>query len=278
MKKMIMLWLVCFSAPAHANDTPERIISVGGALTEIIYQLGEEDRLVGNDTTSYYPPEAKKLPKVGYQRALSAEGILSLKPDLVILTTEAGPPAVLEQLKTAGVKLLVLEADFTIEGVTSKIEKIANRLDVSAQGQSLISSINYQLSQLEKKIAAQDNKPKVMFILQHGGGAPMVAGSNTAADGIIELSGAENIVSEYEGYKPLTPEALVSNAPDIILVTDRGLEQAGGKKEMLKTPGLALTPAAKNNHIIAMDSLLLLGFGPRTTEAATALFEAYGKL
>lgn len=274
MRIILACLLILCALPAQAEE-PERIITIGGALTEIVYELEAQDLLVGNDTTSYYPAEAEKLPKVGYQRALSAEGILSLNPDLVILTEEAGPPPVLKQLESAGISLLKLKEGRSLKDVKQSISAIGKALHRAEKAETLIKQINAESEKLADIIKKRSSPKKAMFILQHGGGAPMVAGTETAADSIIALSGAKNVVKDYEGYKPLTPEAAVSLKPDVILITTQGLEQAGGKEGLLKSPGVSLTPAAKNGHIIAMDSLLILGFGPRTIEAALELNRAY---
>jgi iron complex transport system substrate-binding protein len=277
---LILLWAWPLMAQSH-----ERIITIGGALTEIVYALGAEKQLVGSDTTSYYPPAAEALPKVGYQRALSAEGILSLQPDAILLTEEAGPPAVLQQIESAGVELLTLKAGRSLEDVTQNIAALGKALQRQEEAAKLIETLQADAQKLQaatqhfKEDAKQGATPrkKVLFILQHGGGAPMVAGAATAADSIITLSGAENAVQDYEGYKPLTPEAAVALKPEVILTTTQGLTQAGGEEGLLQSPGLALTPAAKHGHIIAMDSLLLLGFGPRTVQAAWQLHKAYSQ-
>ncbi len=277
LKIVIASLLVCtwssFSAAA-----PVRVVTIGGALTETIYALGAEQLLVGNDTTSYYPAAADKLPKVGYQRTLSAEGILSLSPDLVILTDDAGPPAVIKQLSHAGVELLKVPAGRDFSDVKTTIVRIANALDYTANSTALIAELEAEVTALDASIAEQVEKKHVLFALQHSGGAPLVAGANTSADSMIRLSGADNVVSAYSGYKPLTPEALIALQPDVILVTSQGLQQTGGVEQLLKIPGLAFTPAARSGHVIAMDALLLLGFGPRSAEAARQLNQRYQKL
>lgn len=275
MKKYLLLILLLISTQLSAESYPKRIITIGGALTEIVYELEKQDLLIGSDTTSYFPKAAEALPKVGYQRALSAEGILSLNPDLLIVTEEAGPKEILEQVNTANVKLLKLKAGRSIQEIIDNIKIIAAEIDANEKAKFLIQDIQDKKIALDKLVAKETNKQKVMFILQHGGGSPMVAGKKTAADSIINLSGAKNAVIAYEGYKPLTPEAAIAQAPDIILITQQGLEQVGGEESLMQTPGLALTPAGMNGNIIAMDSLLMLGFGPRTVDAATQLYEKY---
>lgn len=278
MRKLILIFICLFNSTVNADETAKRIITIGGSLTEIVYQLGAGNNLVASDTTSYFPIEAEKLPKVGYQRALSTEGILSLNPDIVILTDEAGPSTVIAQLKTTDIKLLTLKSGRSINDVIENINVIAEVIDKNDMANELIKKLNKEKLKLEKIVSTQKQKHKVMFILQYGGGVPMVAGRNTAADSIIKLSGVDNVVTEYMGYKPLTPEAAVALAPDIILITEQGLKQLGGKTALMKIPGLALTPAGKNKRIVAMDSLLLLGFGPRTVNAALQLNQHYQKL
>ena len=277
MKTGLTLLLLLIMQPV-AGETGKRLITIGGALTEIVYQLGKEALLVGSDTTSYYPAAAEQLPKVGYQRTLSAEGILSLNPDLIIYTDEAGPPAVLEQLKMTDVGLLELKAGRSLEDVIDNIKTMAETLDATARGQALIRELMAKKRGLDRAIAAADSAKKVMFILQHRGNTPLVAGKKTAADSIITLSGADNAVTDYEGYRPLTPEAAITQAPDIILITRQTLEHTGGQANLLKAPGLALTPAGIRGHVIAMDALLMIGFGPRIVDAALELHERYSEL
>lgn len=261
--------------PAYA-EPPKRVVSVGGDLTEIVYALQAQDLLVGNDTTSYYPEAAKKLPKVGYRRALSAEGILSLRPDLVILTEESGPPSVLQQIESAGLVILRLKAGKSIDDVKENISSIGNALHLKEKAEALIAQIKRDSESLASITENQPSRKRVMFIMQHGGGVPMAAGTETVASSIIDLSGAENVIKDYKGYKHLTPEAAVALSPDVILVTYPG--QVGGQEKLQEIQGISLTPAAQKGHIIEMDPSLLLGFGLRTVKAATRLNEAYQEL
>lgn len=266
--KVSLIFIMLLISPVWAED-PKRIVSIGGGVTEIVYALGAEGLLVGSDTTSYYPPAAEKLPKVGYHRALSAEGILSLRPDLVLMTDEAGPSTVLEQLRAAGLRLLTQPAARSVAGVMDNIRAVGQALNRTEQADDLMAQITAEQDTLSKKTAGP--RQKVMFVLQHGAGAPRVAGTKTAADSMIRLSGADNVVQGYSGYKPLTPEAAIALQPDIILVTTQSIKQAGGREAMLKTPALALTPAAQQGKLVVIDALLMIGFGPRTVQAALQL-------
>lgn len=271
--KFVSLAFLVVASTKSFGDVPNRVLSIGGANTEIIYALKSGDKLVGSDTTSYYPPAASALPKVGYMRALSAEGVLSLNPELVILTDEAGPPPVIAQLKQAGTNFLFVKPGRSLEDIKGNIKSIGFALGRTTQASDLIAKMEQEYVLLSNKIENQTAPKTFMFVMQHGGGAPMVSGTATAADSIIKIIGGENVVDGYEGYKPLTPEAAAQMQPDVILVTKRGLSQAGGMNSFKNIPGINLTKAAKEGHIIAMDSLLMLGFGPRTVQAALQLIE-----
>ena len=265
--------LILLSAPACASS-PERIVSVGGALTETIYALGAQARLVGSDTTSYYPPAAERLPKVGYQRALSAEGILSLNPDSIFVTEAAGPAAVLEQIKMTDIAIHRFPTPRDVHDVKSNVEKIARLLRRQSAAESLLATMDAKYAELRRRVgavAAAGGTRRVLFLLQHGGGPALVSGTGTAADTVMALAGVENAASDFARYKPLTPEAAAVLKPDFLLVTRRGLAQAGGEETLLQTPGIALTPAAGNGRVVVMDALLLLGLGPRTVDAALEL-------
>ena len=255
------------NTPAHEK----RIVSVGGSITEIVYALGADSLLVGIDTSSNYPKATNDLPKVGYQRRLSTEGVLSLTPSVVLASADAGPPEALQQLKDAGVRVVVTPESYSVEGAIAKIRAVANELGRAPKGESLISNLKKDVEQVENLKASITQKTRVLFIYARGQGTLMVAGTNTSANAIIGLSGGVNAVTAYEGYKPLTAEAAIAAAPDVILMLDSGLESLGDIEGLLKAPGIALTPAGKQRRILTMDGLFLLGFGPRTGQAAQDL-------
>lgn len=267
-----LAFLMMLPLSANAADTCPKTISIGGAITEIIYQLGKQHCLVGADTTSTYPKEASELPMIGYQRQLSAEGILSLKPDVIIHSNQAGPPSVLEQIDQARIKRVVVSDEPSLDGVYTKIQAVAKVFDAKDKGDVLIAGLEQDAGTLQNA----DAKPNVLFMMQHGGSAPMAGGKGTAADAIIALAGGNNVI-EFDRYKPLTPEALASLNPDIIVTTDDSLKQLGGVEGFLATPGLKLTKAGQKKNVVPMDALLILGFGPRTIEAAQELSKAFEK-
>jgi iron complex transport system substrate-binding protein len=283
-------WLCAAAAALTASAAPRawaaperRIVSVGGALTETLYALGAHAELVGVDTTSLYPDAARQLPSVGYARALSAEGLLSLRPTLVVATAEAGPPPVLRQIESARVPLVVLDADHRFEGMLARTQRLAELCGRAEAGRALVADLQAAWTRarepLARHAAAGKLPPRVLFVLSHSMAQVRVSGSGTAADAMIRYAGAVNALGSVEGYKPLTPEAAIAAAPDIILTTDQGLQAAGGIDGLLKAPGLAQTAAGRARKVVAQDALLMLGFGPRLPQAVAALAEAlHGRL
>ncbi len=248
-----------------------RAISVGGAVTEIVYAVGAGSALVGADSTSTFPAPAEKLPRVGYMRQLSAEGVLALKPELLVATAEAGPPAVLTQIESTGVAVRRLAVRHSIESLRDNVRDVAALFGAADGGRRVTAEIDAQWAKARARVAAAAGKPRVLFVLAHGGGAPMVAGEGTAAEAMIAYAGGVNAVRGMQGYKPLTAEAALAAAPDFILITQQGLDEAGGIDRLLTRPGLALTPAGKARRVVVMDALVLLGFGPRMPSAVLDL-------
>jgi len=261
------------SLPARAQ-TPPRIVSVGSAFTEIVYALGAEALLAGVDTTSQHPAAARALPQVGYMRTLSAEGVLSLKPTLVIATTAAGPASTLDQLRATGVEVLVLPDHYDYDSVIAKIAAVGRVTGKRAEAAAMIARGRADMVELAKKLAAATGKPRVLFLLSMGGGAPQAAGRDTAADGIIRLAGGTNAIDGYAGYRPLTPEAVIASHADFVLVTRQTVQAMGGIDAILDQPALRRTPAGRAGKVLQFDTLLLLGFGPRTPQAAQELATA----
>lgn len=253
----------------------KRLISLSGALTEIIYLLGAEQLLVGSDTTSNYPEAADKTPKVGYVRQLAAEGVLSLKPDTVIGTTEAGPPVVLQQIAQAGVTVALVQSDHTWDEVLRKIRLVGQATGKLAQAEQLAQSLQTQWDETQAQVRASlaaGRSPRALFVLSHSG-SPQVAGQATAADALLRMGGASNVMQGFNGYRPLTAEAMAQAAPQVIVTTTQGLEAVGGEQKFWARPELALTPAFKNKAMVALEASQLLGYGPRLPQAVQALHQ-----
>lgn len=259
------------TAVASAAAAAPRLVSVGGALTEIVYRLGAAAQLVGTDTTSLYPEAAQHTPKVGYQRQLSAEGLLSLRPDVLLTTDEAGPPTVIEQLRSAGVRVISTTTTHDLAEVQRKIEAAgqATRREAAAAALQRQLLADWRLSR-ERLPAPAATPPRVLFVLSHGH-TPQVAGAATAADAMLRLAGARNALQGFDGYRAMTAEAVVAAAPDLVLSTRQAVQAAGGEDAFWQLPGLALTPAHATRRLHAPDALWLLGFGPRLPQAVNEL-------
>ena len=258
-----------------------RIVSVGGALTEIVYALGAQGELVGVDTTSLYPAVAQQLPQVGYARTLSAEGVLSLAPTQLIATEEAGPQAVLRQMRDAGVPVAVLNANNQFEGLLDRVKQVGRIMGRADPAARLAQALQQQWNGALGKVRQRQHAPvRVLFILAHAPNQVMVGGRETGADAMLAYAGAVNVMGGqggFAGYKPLTPEAVIAARPDVVLVTDQGLKASGGVDGILKLPGLAQTPAGRQHRIVSQEAMLLLGFGPRMPQALAELDAAFAK-
>jgi iron complex transport system substrate-binding protein len=259
--------MVVLGAPLFA-DPAERVVSVGGSLTEIVYALGQEHRLVARDVTSNYPKEALDLPDVGYVRRLSPEGLLSVDPDLILVEEGAGPPEALELLNETQIPVVTVPMGFDREAVLVKISTVAQALGVSEAGAELSARIAGEIDQATQ---AELTGQKVLFVLTIQGGRILAGGTNTAADGVITLAGAQNAVQGYEGYKLLNDEAVLTPDPDVILMMDSRLNEELGDDVLLSHPALAATKAGQNQAILRMDGMFLLGFSVRTGQAVTDL-------
>ena len=260
-------------ALAQAPSKAVRLVTVGGAITEIVYLLGAQAQLVGTDTTSLYPLAAQKTAKVGYMRQLSAEGLLSLKPDAIIATTEAGPTVVLDQIRSAGVQVELIKVDYTWAQVQRAVTAVGLASTREQQAQSLLAQLNSQWVTAQSAVARyKGRKPRVLFILSHSASV-QVAGEKTGADAIIRYAGGQNVMSGFDGYRPLTAEAMSSVAPEIILTTTQGIEAYGGVDKFWTRPELSLTPAFKTKALLHMDALELLGFGPRMPQSVQKIHE-----
>jgi len=275
---MLIMGGILLPTLGHSEGV-KNIVSIGGSVTEIVYALGQEDRLVARDSTSSFPAEAETLPDVGYMRALSPEGVLSVSPELIIAEDGAGPPETITVLEQASIPFITVPDEFSREGVVRKILAVGDALDVEDAAQQLADRIDAQLVDAEAAASAiaGSDKLRVLFILSTRGGRVMASGQNTAANGIIEMAGGINVITEFEGYKPLSDEAISAAAPDVILMMDRGGDHGAANEELFAMPALIGTPAAQTQTVVRMNGLYLLGFGPRTADAVTDLNKAlYG--
>jgi len=250
---------------------PARIVSIGGAITEILYALGFEDRLAGVDSTSLFPAAAlRDKPNVGYMRQLSAEGVLGLNPSLVLAVQGSGPKETMDVLEAAKVPLVLVPETFSEAGLIDKIKLVGHAMGADRRAECLTAAVTGDLAQL-RELRARVTKPvRVMFVMSLLNGRAMAAGQKTAANEIIALAGGVNAIDGYDGYKIINDEAIIAAKPDVVLSIQRGKDSVDAEAVYVH-PAFALTPVAANKTFISMEGLYLLGFGPRTAAAARDL-------
>ena len=252
-----------------------RIVSLNGSTTEILFALGIGKNVVGCDASSTYPKDVReKLPSVGYQYGLNAEGILSLKPTLVIGRDDVKPPQVVQQLRMAGVPVLLLKEPRSFKTAKQRLLTIGKAVGKEKKAQTLTKALDADIKKLETKRSTRKGKPKLkaLFLYLRGTQTTLVLGKNTAPDAMFEIVGAENAAGNIKGNKPMTAEAVIAAQPDVYVLFTTGLKSVGGVDGLLKLPGLAHTPAGQNRRVVAMPGQYLSGFGPRCGRAALDLF------
>ncbi|MCD0499625.1 hemin ABC transporter substrate-binding protein [Achromobacter spanius] len=267
MKKWLAIalgWVVAVGV--HAAE-PSRVVSLGGSVTEIVYGLGEGDRLVGDDLSSLYPEAATKLPRVGYYRAVPVEGVLSLKPDLVLASEQAGPPDALKRLAGVGVRVVTVSDAPSVDSLKARIRAVAEALGVAPAGERMVDEVTRELARAE---AIPATRARALLLLNRTG-TPQGAGRDTAANEVMHLAGLVNVLDGQQGYKPLSAESIGALAPDLIVVTKASLDAGGGMEKFLAQPGIAGSQAAVKRRVVVMDDLLILGMGPRLPLALTQL-------
>ncbi|MEX5593877.1 heme/hemin ABC transporter substrate-binding protein [Pseudomonas orientalis] len=263
------------SQAVQASELPQRWVSAGGALSEWVTALGGESKLVGVDTTSQHPASLKALPSIGYQRQLSAEGILSLRPQLLVGTEEMGPPPVLAQIRSAGVQVEMFSAQPDLASLKTNLAHLGKLLDSEARASQLFSGYEQALDRQKAWVAkaqVTQKAPGVLLLLGHAGGKPLIAGQDTAADWIVQQAGGRNLAT-HNGYKLFSVESLAGLSPDVLVFADRALSGEAARVALFKeNPILASTPAAKSGRVIELDPTLLVGgLGPRLPQSLAQL-------
>lgn len=250
-----------------------RIIPLNGDIAEIVYDLGFQANVIGLDVSATYPEGwMESVPSIGYQRSLSAEGILSLEPTLVIGNADAGPPEIIDQVKAAGVTVVIIEdGEISIDQPVAKILAVAAALGVPEAGAALAEKTQAEIDSATALAATATSAPRVLFLYVRGADVAMIGGVGTGADVMIEAAGGINAGADLQGFVPMTPEALAAAAPDVLILLSAGLESVGGIDGLLELPGIAQTPAGENRAVLDYDDLYFLGLTPRTGEALTDL-------
>ena len=251
-------------------DDHSKIVIAGGSITEIIYFLNEDKKIVGVDVTSNYPKKAKDLPSIGYVRNLSTEGILSLDPILVLGEDDMGPPNVIQQIKEIDVDLRIIPEEKNISGIINKIQCVASIIGASEKAQEMINtSLLQSIKELEKiQNYSQIRAKKVMLILSMQGTSPIVAGRGTSGDGFINMIGAQNVFNSFDGWKPVSAESIIAANPEYILLPDRDMHKNSNVNNLKTNPLFKNTIAGLKNNFISEDAMTMLGFGPRSIDSA----------
>ena len=260
---------------------PSRIVVAGGSITEILFSLGEQRKIVAVDRTSNYPADVSEFPIIGYVRTLSAEGVLSLAPSLVLGEDDMGPIEVLNQLKSTGISIRRIPERHTALGIVEKVLCVA---EVMGYPESELDRLKQEYRAKVKDVARargevkRGDRPKVAVIMALRDGVPFAAGSETSAAGILEMAGGDNVFAGFKGWKPVSLELMVGANPSLIVMPERGMKMSGGREAVLSHPSIKVTNAAKNNGLVAVDGMTLLGFGPRTLQASIDLSKEFERL
>ncbi|WP_374763410.1 heme/hemin ABC transporter substrate-binding protein [Yunchengibacter salinarum] len=265
------------SAAPSSAPSPQagRLVSLGGAVTEIVHALGAGDRLIAVDSTSTYPEAVTRLDNVGYLRRMSAEPILALGPHMVLASDDAGPPAVLDQIRAAGTPVHMIPDEPGIAGLKDKIRAVGAALGREGAADALVRELAGALAPFPPQV---NDRPQVLFFLSAGRGAPRAAGEGTSAAAMIRLAGGVNAASGFQGYKSLSAEEILRLQPDYLLVDAGSLARMGGRDAFLNRPAIRASAAAQAGRVVVMDALRLLGFGPRTPGAVRDLAAAIDTL
>ncbi len=249
-----------------AFSDPSKVAAIGGSITEIVYALGEEKRLVARDSTSLYPKAALDLPDVGYMRQLSPEGVLSVNPTGILALQGSGPKEAVDVLKKTSIPFIEVPEHYSHAGILEKVRIVGKALGADARAEALAEELDAKLTAAEKQTASIKERKRILFVLSLQGGKILAAGSDTAADGMVRLAGGINAVEGFSGYKQMSDEAIITARPDVILM----MSNAGpspSEEELFGNPSIASTPAGAARKLIRIDGSYLLGFGPRTADA-----------
>lgn len=261
MLKIVKLSLIL--AISSSITYASKIVSVGGSITETIVALGHKDDLIGVDQSSIYPKEITKLPNVGYWLSLPQEGILSLQPEIAIISSQAKPKKIVDELPKYGVKTYLIEDQATLEAAKKKIHQVAEILGEQEKAKEIINRIEKNIAQVKEETKGK-KAPKVLFLFSRGEGTVMAAGKETKPGVMISLAGGENVVS-FPQYTKISAESVLEMNPDVIIKSDHAGDSGIDEKTV------SSTNAGRNNQIYTIDMLLISGFTVRIDEALQKL-------
>src|SRR6476646_3240875 len=260
------------NAPTEAKDA--RYVVISPIYNEIIWALGAQNTVVGIDLSTTFPPEVKNVQTVGYHRALSAEGILSLHPTAIINDNNIGPPQVVQQLQQLNIPMKTFTAkNDSFDGTKALIREMGAYFHKESRAEELCNTLDTQRAASLEKVKEYKDHPK--FAVIHFGRASnvyMVVSKGSGGDGggvsqMIELAGGQMAIENKGMQRMESPEILAQANPDVVLLTDYGFDRLGGSLDQIKAlPGVATSNAAKTGHIYRIEENVLNYFGPRSGE------------
>ncbi|WP_072802247.1 heme/hemin ABC transporter substrate-binding protein [Rhodococcoides yunnanense] len=248
-----------------------------GTLATTVYALGLGDRLVGRDTSAEFPAVAEVADVTPGGHSLSAEGILALNPTVVLTDTSIGPRAVQDQLRAAGIPVVYFDPSRTFDGVGEQIDAVAQALGVPDEGTRLAERTSAEIEQAKALVPREAEPLKIAFLYMRGPAIKMLAGPGSGADALVAALGAEDAGTTSgltQQFVPITSEALIAAAPDVILMMTGGLDSIGGLDGLEQVPGIAQTPAGQTQRVVDMADGVILSFGPNTGKVLDALAKA----
>lgn len=251
----------------RGERTGPRVVGVSKQLNEYLYEIGAESVLVARDLTSIYPPAIRSLPSVGYHRALSAEGIISMRPTMLLTDGNLGPDAVVEQVKKVGIPVVVMTPGSTVDSAQALMAQLGERFNRKAMADSVIAQWKRDMAAAIADSARWAGAPRPRVLVMHFGqlnNSYLALKRGSAADRIIDWAGGVNAVDSVGGMMRLTPELIARAAPDVIIATDVGFDRMGSAEKFATLPGVALTPAARAGRVYRVDETEVMYFGPRT--------------
>lgn len=265
-RSMALVLLAVCSLPAQA----ERIVTLGGTVTEIVFDLGRGKDVIAVDQSSLYPPQVRQLPSVGYYRQTPVEGVAATRADLVLASENAGPPEALARLRSLGMSVQTMPDSGTVESLYERIAAIAAALGRDEQGRQLAARIQQDLQRAQRL----PGNALSTAVLMYRGNQFQLAGEGSSAHQLLGLAGLRNVQHERRSYMTLATEGLAALDPELIVITQASLESVGGMAAFMRLPGVALTRAGRHQRILVMDDLLILGIGPRVAQAIEQLKQA----
>jgi iron complex transport system substrate-binding protein len=261
----------------NSGGSSERVVCVSKQINEFIYAIGAENVLVARDLTSVYPPQIRTLPSVGYHRALSAEGIISMKPKLFLTDGNVGPESVLDQLRKVGIPVVVMNPGNTEDSAQTLLADLGRRFGREKAADSVLAEWKHTMSDIASDSAKWNAGTRPRVLLMHFGQVInnyLAVNRGSPADGMIRSAGGINAIDSIGGMTRLSPELIAKARPDVIIATDVGFDRLGAAK-FAGLPGVDLTPAGRSHRIYRIDESEIMYYGPRTPATIRKLEQAF---